>query len=207
MSATDHPLVTDPRLLPVLLEIQSVITQTHRMRSFEERLKDVQDIVQRELLPAQAAAAATGSAVALLHSIREQAATGTYLVPDDQRFFDNRCTATDADIRVRILIERAIVRKAVADILAAGLRITLTHEGDDSEAVLATDLDFIMDQASACDLEGLVIYTAEGNRVGWVQMVYGNDGWDVLSDNSTAVSPYLVGADALSQELADAMDR
>lgn len=205
MSDTTHPLVTDPRLLPVLLEIQSAITQTHRMRSFEERLKDVQDIVQRELVPAQAAAA--GGAVVLLHSIREQAATGTYLVPDDQRFFDNRCTATDAGIRVRMLIERAIVRQAVADILAAGLRITLTHEGDDSEAVLATDLDFIMDQASACDLEGLVLYTAEGNRVGWVQMVYGNDGWDVLSDNSTTVSPYLVGADALSQELADAMDR
>lgn len=203
MSDTTHPLVTDPRLLPVLLEILSAISQTHRMRSFEERLKDVQDIAQRELASARDA----GGAAALLHSIREQAATGTYLVADDQRFFDNRCTATDADIRVRILIERAIVRQAVADILAAGLRITLTHEGDDSEAVLATDLDFIMDQASACDLEGLVIHTAEGNRVGWVQMVYGNDGWDVLSDNSTTVSPYLVGADALSQELADAMDR
>lgn len=205
MAATDHPLVNDPRLLPVLLEIQRAITQTHRMRSFEERLKDVQDIVQREIAAAQATPA--GSAVALLHSIREQAATGAYLVPDDQRFFDNRCTATDADIRARILIERAIVRQAVSDILAAGLRITLTHEGDDSEAVLANDLDFIMDQACACDLEGLVIFTAEGNRVGWVQMVYGNDGWDVLSDNSTTVSHYLDGADALSQELADAMDR
>jgi len=138
----------------------------------------------------------------LVDSIREQARAGQYLEADDTAFFLSR--NIDREVRERILIERAIVRRAVIDILAEGHSITVYHEDQESDAVRSTDLTAIMLELCACDMEGLAVYRAdEVGRWGWLTLIYGNDGWDVMNDHSLSLTAVLAGASELADAIGD----
>lgn len=150
------------------------------------------------------------TAVQLLDSMTNQARTQEYVEPDDQRYFERNTWIKDEAIRARILIERAIVRRAVQDIVNAGYKVRV-HDGESWATALQTDLDKVMDEVGECDEEKLYVWEPsqeqgkDGKYVGSIYLVYGNDGWAVLCDYTASerMEGLLAGANELAEALGD----
>lgn len=108
-------------------------------------------------------------------------------------------------------IERRIVRRFVQDALKAGYRLAVSLErGYDVEEMLlgSKDVKAIMAEAFAGDEAHIFVQPAEGATVeegqvvseGWVYIVLGNDGYDVISDYTVNLEPLLVGANAIAEK-------
>ena len=119
-------------------------------------------------------------------------------------------------MRLRWLMDRAVIRRAVVDILAAqsttagatGPMHNITvHDGEGTALAHSRDMDQIMGEIGACDEEVLIVHDHGRDDVkgpGQIILVHGNAGWDVVADhtyNDTMVR-LLAGADALSQSLS-----
>ncbi len=108
------------------------------------------------------------------------------------------------DMPVRRKYEELIARRVISDLLGAGFSISVNDGGEttlirsrDAEAVFkamfTTDEDFLY---AVKDTD------APGDFSGWVRFIYGNDGYDVVSDYTTNLEPFMGGA----RELADALE-
>lgn len=114
------------------------------------------------------------------------------------------------EVQRRIAVERRIIKATVADLLAAGYLVQVSYErGYDLEHKPSLDLDEVMGYVQACDEEHLMVYdqneiSQEDDRAGsWVYLVYGNDGWDVVSDYTTDLEEALKGSLALADKLSE----
>lgn len=109
----------------------------------------------------------------------------------------------DPAVRMRRGVEYAIVRKLIETLLAdKNLELTIDHGGE-SDTIKIGDVTLeTMEDMFACDEEYLFIKTkygvlgsdheeGEGSHTGWVRLVYGNDGWDVICDYTTNLEDYL----------------
>ena len=100
-----------------------------------------------------------------------------------------------------------------ADKAIFGYYIDLDERGDFYADV--RDAAAIMVEVGACDEEALIIQRAphdgsgERPRVGSISLVYGNDGWDVMADNTATdeMASLMAGADRLSDELGDLLSQ
>jgi len=90
----------------------------------------------------------------------------------------------------RIAVEQEIVTKVVDAMLQAGYPLQTDIQNDPRPAVPTSDRAEILAEMMAVDDEFLGVYQ-EGDRIGWVRFVYGNDGWDVVSDYSTNLESIL----------------
>ena len=52
-----------------------------------------------------------------------------------------------------------------------------------------------------CDEDRIVVYTPAKGRVGWLHLVYGNDGNDVIADYTTNLEPQLQAVNAYAETL------
>ncbi|MGJ7541557.1 hypothetical protein [Variovorax sp. LT1R16] len=118
--------------------------------------------------------------------------------PDDVTFFSSG--RVDAAVRDRIVIERAVVRHAATALIAAGFELRL-HDGEDYATERTTSVDRIMAELMATDEERLYAYAPGGKFHGSVYLVYGNDGYDVITDNSVSLAVHLEATDAFSDTL------
>lgn len=111
-------------------------------------------------------------------------------------------------------IEQAIVARFVDDALAADKRLAVSLErGYDVEDMLlgSRDKAAILLEAFSGDEAHIFVQPAEGPTVedgqvvseGWVYIVLGNDGYDVISDYSVNIEPLLAGANKLAESLED----
>ena len=105
------------------------------------------------------------------------------------------------NVEQRIAIEKRIVTKIVEDGLAAGYELAVDNGGDGFE-YCGTNKKRLLEELFATDEEWLKIYR-DGKRVGSVYLVYGNDGWDVIADNSLSLEELLTGAEALAEKLEE----
>ena len=87
-----------------------------------------------------------------------------------------------------IAIERIIVNKVIDSAIGSGYAVRL-HDGGAWATPVTNSAKDIMDNIMNTDEETLVIYRdLEGiHRAGFVLFVYGNDGWDVIADNTDNV--------------------
>lgn len=46
-------------------------------------------------------------------------------------------------------------------------------------------------------------FDTTGKRIGWVRMIYGNDGWDVMADYTTNLEDVLTDANKLADKLEE----
>lgn len=150
----------------------------------------------------------TDTTIQLLASLRSQATLNSYTHDDDAKHLQDH-GLTDAkhyDIRLRQLIERAVVRQAITDLLAAGHTISLNNGGDQDEVSLSTDLAALMASIQETDEEYLLVYPKDADgtsRQGWIRLIYGNDGWDVMNDYTTNLGVAINKADTLASELGE----
>ncbi|WP_262222480.1 hypothetical protein [Stenotrophomonas maltophilia] len=153
------------------------------------------------------------AAAELLASIRSQATTNHFQHADDAAFMEERdlTAAGKYQIRERILIERAVIRKAVSDLIAEGYAIQV-HNGEELAVNGTRDAATVMAAIMQTDEDRLYLLNVEGpayapkmTRAGWVHLVYGNDGWDVVSDYTTNLGNALTGAGDLADALGEAL--
>ena len=124
-----------------------------------------------------------------------------------------------ATIAYRQRVERRIISQFVSDALAAGYRLAVSLErGYDTEDMLmgSRDKKKIVTEAMAGDEAHIFVQPAEGELVvdgkvvseGWVYVVLGNDGWDVISDYTVNIEEemgLMAGADKLAQKYEEEM--
>lgn len=107
----------------------------------------------------------------------------------------------DLSIKLRQGVERAIVSRIVDDLLARGYALSVDYgDGDpDYEVARSRDRSAVLGALFACDEERLFVHREGQERpFAWIFLVYGNDGWDVVSDYTTNLEDDLKGATALA---------
>jgi hypothetical protein len=104
-------------------------------------------------------------------------------------------------VKMRQEVERKIATAAVDALLAAGFAISIQN-GDEDVVVSSTDKTAILAGMFLTDEEKLYAEKPAGTYIGWVYFVYGNDGWDVISDYTINLEKY-VGEGSEAQKLSD----
>ncbi|MGX0136325.1 hypothetical protein [Cupriavidus metallidurans] len=160
--------------------------------------------IRRELrgAPAEPVVDSRASVQALLTSIAGQAAAEHYVEQDDKAHFA-RHNVKSRPIRERILIERAILRMAMTDIYAAGHTVIVDYQ---EEEVRCSSVLAAMQALGECDEEWIHIIAEGPKRLGSIYVVYGNSGWDVISDYHTNLETLLTGANDLATEMGKFID-
>jgi hypothetical protein len=116
-------------------------------------------------------------------------------------------------VKMRQEVERKVVGQLVRDILKAGYRLAVSLErGYDVDEMLigSTDYKAIMDAAFAGDEAHIFIQPTDGPTLengqvisdGRVYLVFGNDGYDVISDYTVNLEPLMAGANNVSDRYA-----
>ena len=98
---------------------------------------------------------------------------------------------------LRNRIEEQIVERCIADLLAAGYSLGV-HDGEEITIHHSTNAAAVRKAMFTTDEDRLFVYLKTGPQgkrdwFGWVFFVYGNDGWDVISDNTCNLEDALKG--------------
>ncbi|MEI6283032.1 MAG: hypothetical protein WCP82_10030 [Alphaproteobacteria bacterium] len=122
---------------------------------------------------------------------------------------------THPSVMRRQKVERRVVSQLVTDLLNAGFVLAVC-QGDnrDDPCAPTTNKKEIMLQLGECDDDRLFVYSADNapalgasDRVhavtGWVYLVYGNDGWDVIADYTGNLEKHMALTNALVEKLSD----
>ena len=112
----------------------------------------------------------------------------------------------DQSVRARVAIERKIVKRTVSDLLAAGYELAV-HDGEDWHE-RTTDAAKLHAALMETDEDRLFVYKVDGPHgkrdwYGWVFFVYGNDGYDVISDYTVNLENDLAAVNAYADTLED----
>lgn len=97
----------------------------------------------------------------------------------------------------RCEMEEQIALLVVIMMLNAGYTVLVDNGGDEDEhekIVVASDT---VGKFRLTDSDRLIAVGANGDKVGWVQLVYGNEGYDTMADYTTNLEPLLVAVHAL----------
>lgn len=87
-------------------------------------------------------------------------------------------------VKMRQLVEREIATAVVDVLLTAGFNISVDNgdnDGHEYQLGYSTNRADILNAMFLTDDERLYV-GRDGETIGWVYLVYGNDGWDVISD-------------------------
>lgn len=89
-------------------------------------------------------------------------------------------------VKLRIELEKRIARVVVEACIEKGYFLEIESDPD---LRYSQDVNKLMESLFACDDDHLVIFEKVDNRgyrqLGWVRFVYGNSGYDVISDYTT----------------------
>lgn len=117
----------------------------------------------------------------------------------------------DKSVKPRIRIERKIVRKVISDMLKAGFWLSV--DDGEEESITSRSQSAIESAIMNTDEDRLYIYTetqiaawkntGKCECMGWVFFVYGNSGFDVISDYTTNLEEYLQDAEQLANQLEE----
>lgn len=102
-------------------------------------------------------------------------------------------------------MERAVTRQLVTSLLAQGLALSVEY-GEGREMFPTRNAETVNAMLHACDEEQLAVWKAadgggEPVCIGYVFLVYGNDGYDTVSDYHTSLEPYMGEANRYAEEL------
>ena len=89
----------------------------------------------------------------------------------------------------RIKVEGMIADFFVTKALADGYLVSV-FDGEEDALDKSQDKTVILNEMFSTDQDELTLYFPNGDRFGAVQFIYGNDGYDVISDYSAARERY-----------------
>lgn len=98
-------------------------------------------------------------------------------------------------VKMRQEVERKIATAFVTSAIQEGYTITVDY-GDGPSKHLPT-IKAVLAAMFQGDDDVLVLYK-HGKSEAWIQFVYGNDGWDVISDYSVNLEPIMTAAKKIS---------
>ncbi len=107
-------------------------------------------------------------------------------------------------VAIRQEIERRIVSRIVKDALAQGYIVSV-YDGCDFAIKRSSHYSAIMAAIMSTDEDTLIIRDANtGEKIGFIHLVYGNDGFDVVSDYTAndRIEALLQGANTLADKLS-----
>jgi hypothetical protein len=106
-------------------------------------------------------------------------------------------------VKMRQLVEKEIVTEVAASLLRAGFYISVDN-GDEEPTPATHNLGRILEALFLTDEDYLIVYTHDNlTRKGWVRLIYGNDGWDVINDYSVSLDSYIGEAGTPVQKIID----
>jgi hypothetical protein len=111
-------------------------------------------------------------------------------------------TPEELVVHNRQVIERRIVFKVITDLVEEGF-VLRVHDGEDWATEKSTDVKYLKAAMFATDEEDLYVYLPDGTYRGVVNFVYGNDGHDVIADNSTSLEADLAAVTAMADRIAE----
>lgn len=102
-------------------------------------------------------------------------------------------------IKMRQMVEKKIYTKVIDVLLDAGFYLSIDNgdnSGNDYEVKNSKDRDVLLHGMYQTDEERLYVSKrpkagATPEIIGWVYFVYGNDGWDVISDYTVNLEKYI----------------
>lgn len=102
---------------------------------------------------------------------------------------------TTGAVKARQNVERAIVRALVNELLAQGFRLTVWNGGDTPECSKEIDFAPVWNALGETDEDELVAAKGIKGQPDYIclkfWLVYGNDGFDVLSDYTVSAEPFI----------------
>ena len=112
-------------------------------------------------------------------------------------------------VKLRQELERRIAQAAIRQLLAAGFTLGV-NDGEETTIHHSTDADAIEKAMFTTDEDVLLVYKADDDPAAedyllpnyWVKFVYGNDGYDVISDYTSALDQHLSEANRLADQYA-----
>lgn len=90
------------------------------------------------------------------------------------------------NVKARIALEKRIASKIVHAALAHDWSVS-TNDGESWNINKSRKFPEIMASLFTTDEDGLYFFDDQGRRTGWVILIYGNEGYDVVSDYSTRI--------------------
>jgi hypothetical protein len=111
-------------------------------------------------------------------------------------------------VQKRQAIEKAIAIAAIDQLLAAGFSLGV-HDGEEVTIHHSTDKKKLVAALFTTDEDRIFVYMdkntpgdpSDSRPDAWVYLVYGNDGYDVISDYTTNIEQHLTNAQAKADEL------
>ena len=108
----------------------------------------------------------------------------------------------DTGVRYRIAVERKIVMALIDRALAEGYELAV-DDGGHEPLLWTTDRRTLIDNIMETD-EDYLRFRKDGKIAGWVFLVYGNEGWDVICDNTVNLEEFLAPITKLAESLEPA---
>lgn len=108
-------------------------------------------------------------------------------------------------VRARQAIEKRIAVAAIDQLLAAGFSLGV-YDGEEITIHHSKDKKAIVKALFTTDEDRIFVYFDDTNPNdtrpnAWVYLVYGNDGYDVISDYTVNLEEHLTAARALADEI------
>ena len=105
-------------------------------------------------------------------------------------------------VKRRIAVEMRIARALIESALDAGYSVTVNDSEEDTLHE-STSLEAILGAMFTSDMDRLFLFEKDSRTwYGWVLFIYGNDGWDVISDYTCNLEPIMGPANELSEQYA-----
>ncbi|MBS0045139.1 hypothetical protein KFE26_23100 [Shewanella sp. M16] len=101
-------------------------------------------------------------------------------------------------------METAIIDKTIDALLAAGLHLAV-YDGEEITTPITTDKAVIVAALGTTELDYLCCYASPtAVRTGFVMLVYGNAGYEVICDYTTNLEDVLAQVNEYAEQLAEA---
>jgi hypothetical protein len=121
------------------------------------------------------------------------------------RHKDREKSVEDCHICHRLRIEEDIVKRTVGVFILAGYYLATDQSTQGMEwfpPIPTQDAKKILAELFEVDDEYLGVFKPADNRIGWVRFVYGNDGYDVISDYTVNLEEVLKPVNEYARSLS-----
>lgn len=99
-----------------------------------------------------------------------------------------------------IVIDRLIAERIILCCLDQGYEVRV-HDGEGWDGPATKDFVLLVSKLFQADVTSLYIYPPNSRQhVGWVLLIGGESGWDVIVDHSMSIEPLLKEAEKLAEE-------